>query len=135
MKWRQDKEKEREFIIPRGPNLDVVETDEPSALAEEKPVVVSQDPILREDPSPLRDSQEPPAPAYASLYAVPDIQPSDVDTGKLPVIEASAPGGSSAPETSNAIEADAEAPNATVLSAANARARRRARTQGGQPTN
>lgn len=134
-KWRQDKEKEREFIIPRGPNLDVVETDEPSALAEEKPVVVSQDPILREDPSPLRDSQEPLAPAYASLYAVPDIQPSDVDTGKLPVIEASAPGGSSAPETSNAIEADAEAPNATVLSAANARARRRARTQGGQPTN
>lgn len=135
-KWRQDKEKEREFIIPRGPNLDVADTGEMSAVAEEEPVVVvDRDPILRKDPSPLRASQEPPTPAYASLYAVPDIQPSDVDTGKLPVVKAPVPEGSSMPEIPNTLEADAEGSNATVLSAANARARRRARVQGSQPTN
>lgn len=128
-KWRQDKEKEREFIIPRGPNLDVAETDELPAAVEEKPVVVNQDPILREDPSPLRASQEPSAPAYASLYAVPDIQPSEVDTGKLPVVK------THEPEVPSVAETHTEAPNATVLSAASARARRRARAQGDQSTN
>lgn len=128
-KWRQDKEKEREFVIPRGPNLDIADTGEMHAVSEEGFAAANRDPILREDPSPLRIAQEPPTPAYASLYAVPEIQPLEADTGKLPIIEVQEP------EVSSAPEASVETPNATVLSAASARARRRARTQGGQSAN
>lgn len=181
-KRRRDKEKERAFVIPRGPNLD-------EARMGEIPVVSNQDvisrsvvpgrsvqigassasvnvaaaeridqtsavpkatenapswdsrrassagrghetPLIRTDaPSPLRRSSEDQL-TYASLYAVPEIKPtpevvpSEADTGKLPVIDAA---------TAEAAVVES-APNATVLSAASARARRRAResAQGSQ---
>ena len=150
-KWRQDKDKEREFVIPRGPNLDVADTGELPLVAEGESSSIDQDSSLPEAPSSLHEEQEHVAPTYSSLYAVPeslhhetgsakapekkdrvsamsetlpDIQPSQADTGKLPAVEASP-----------LEEPKSTVPNATVLSAAGARARRRARTQGGQPTN
>ena len=167
-KRRRDKEKEREFVIPRGPNLETAQTGEmpltairqettgkavaPAAARESSAsaTIAAQSafsgrraaeqsssyesstnvPLIRTDvPSPLRKTRKEEQLAYASLYAVPEVKPmpkpdlAEADTGKLPVVDAA----ELSADDASVNTSTPHAPNATVLSAASARARRRAR--------
>lgn len=110
-KWRQEKEKDREFTIPRGPNLDVSQTSELPPVAEPAPMVPKRELyILSDTPSPLRRSEA----------KTPDASPDPVGTEAA---SSESPFGSQTDETAQL------QPHATVLTAAGARARRRARQE------
>lgn len=90
-KWRQEKEKDREFTIPRGPNLDSSQAGELPIVSEQYPALPKEkSPQWRDVPSPLRS-----------------VEVKDSET----VVENPVPA------------------TATVLTAAGARARRRARQE------
>lgn len=93
-KWRQEKEKDREFTIPRGPNLDSSQTGELPIVSEQYPALPKEkSPQGCDAPSPLRS-----------------VEVKDSET----VVENPVP------------------VTATVLTAAGARARRRARQEAAQ---
>lgn len=106
-KWRQDKEKDREFKIPRGPNLDTSQTGELPLIADQSPKAANDDVrIMRENSSSM--------PSMGESSAVVSVEPS------MNTVQ---------PDAMQPAAISEGVPNATVLSAAGARARRRARQQ------
>ena len=106
-KRRQDKEKDREFIIPRGPNLDTAQTGELPLVAGQPSKAANDDArTMRENTS------SKPLIGKVSVAA-------SVASSTNPMRADSARAGTASEGVSNA----------TVLSAAGARARRRAREQ------
>lgn len=113
-KWRQDKEKDREFTIPRGPNLDTSQTGELPIITEQAPKAPG---------STLHASHVPSSPANLSASENHPVVPGDAAAALAQNCLAQ-------PET--ALEGT---PKATVLTAAGARARRRARQEIKQANN
>lgn len=97
-RWRQEKEQDREIVIPRGPNLDeitVSETPFAAASAEEETQAVLFDSTIAPADSAVSSSTDAPAPedgpgvgAHAASVAAPSAE-THAFSGATPAVEAS----------------------------------------------
>lgn len=107
-RWRSDKEKERAFVIPRGPNLDLDDTGEMPVIPD---IPLAPEPYV----SPVTPQVATPRPE-----TVPEVEPKVAPEAAPRAVPETAPERPDIPEVESA-------QRATVLTAAGARARRRAR--------
>lgn len=125
-KWRQEKEKEREFVIPRGPNLDTSQTGELPIVVEDSQIAISAGAVESTQDARPSGAEKTEMPTGAMKVAASDFivrgAPSPLKaSGKI-----SEPDEAKADVPAFTVESDPQ-PTATVLTAAGARQRRRAR--------